>query len=71
MEERKGVHVLIEAAKKLLHTEKRQDICFLICGNRPGESERFEAMYKGLGLDNLIRFVGYRDDIPDFLAGCF
>lgn len=64
MEERKGVRVLVRAAIELLRDRGRQDVCFLICGNRPGESEVFEKLYEGLGLDAHIRFGGYRDDLP-------
>lgn len=70
MEERKGVRTLIDAAIELLHRRGRQDVCFLICGNRPGESRPYEKMYDGLGLDGLIRFAGYRSDIADIFPGC-
>lgn len=70
MEERKGVHVLVKAAIELLTSRGRSDVCFLICGNREGESERFEAMYRGLNLESDIRFGGYRDDISKIYSSC-
>lgn len=71
MEPRKGVHVLVQAAIELLHRRKRQDVCFLLCGNRPGEDEPLRRLYDGLGLDRVIVFGGYRSDIPEILPGCF
>lgn len=71
LEHRKGVHVLIEAAIELLHRRQRRDVCFLICGNRPGEEEPLRRMYQGLGLDQLIVFGGYRNDLPEVIPGCF
>jgi len=71
MEERKGVKTLIEAAIELLYRRKRTDLCFLLCGNRQGESREYEAMYAGLGIDDLIRFGGYRSDMDKIYPSCF
>ena len=71
MEPRKGVQTLIQAAIELLHRRKRQDVCFLVCGNKGLESERYEQMYAGLGIDGLIRFGGYRSDIAKIYPSCF
>jgi glycosyltransferase involved in cell wall biosynthesis len=61
MERRKGVHVLIGAAIDLLTRRNRKDVCFLLTGNKGNESEQYERMYSGMGIDELIRFGGYRD----------
>ncbi len=71
MEARKGVKTLIEAAIELLHHRKRSDVCFVLCGNKKDESKQYEQMYAGLGIDNLIRFGGYRSDMPKIYPGCF
>jgi glycosyltransferase involved in cell wall biosynthesis len=71
MERRKGVHVLIEAAIKLLVERKRTDVCFLLTGNKGDESHQYEKMYSGLGIDHLIRFAGYRSDIPEIYQSSF
>jgi glycosyltransferase involved in cell wall biosynthesis len=71
MEARKGVRTLVEAAIDLLHRRKRRDVCFLICGNKGDESEPYQRLYDGLDTAELIRFGGYRSDMPQIYAGCF
>jgi glycosyltransferase involved in cell wall biosynthesis len=71
MEPRKGLRTLIEAAIELLHRRKRQDVCFLLCGNKEDESKQYEGLYAGLGIDGMIRFGGYRSDLPKIYPGCF
>jgi glycosyltransferase involved in cell wall biosynthesis len=68
---RKGIPTLIEAAVELLVRRNRSDVCFLICGNRGEESRPFEAMYAGLGIDRLVRFVGYRSDLLPIFQSSF
>jgi glycosyltransferase involved in cell wall biosynthesis len=69
--EGKGINVLIDAAIILLKEKRRDDVCFLLCGNRTGENNEFEERYSGLGLDEYIRFGGYRDDMHRIYPGCF
>lgn len=69
MEPRKGVHVLIEAALSLL--DNRDDFVVVICGNRPGEEDRFHELFPGLENRREIIFAGYRDDVPQILRGCY
>jgi glycosyltransferase involved in cell wall biosynthesis len=71
MEPRKGVRTLIEAAIELLHHRKRQDVCFLLLGNKGDESKQYEQLYGGLGIDGLIRFGGYRPDVAKIYPSCF
>jgi glycosyltransferase involved in cell wall biosynthesis len=71
MEPRKGVQTLVEAAIELLHGRKRQDVCFLLCGNKGEESKQYEQLYAGLGLESLIRFGGYRSDLAKIYPSCF
>jgi glycosyltransferase involved in cell wall biosynthesis len=67
----KGVHSLIRAAVELLVRRKRTDVSFVLYGNRPNESEQYESMYAGMGIDRLIRFGGYRSDMAEIYRGCF
>ena len=71
MEPRKGVRTLVEAAMELLLTRRRPDVCFLICGNKGEESATFERMYAGAGIEHLIRFGGYRSDLPAIFPSCY
>jgi glycosyltransferase involved in cell wall biosynthesis len=71
MEPRKGVRTLVEAAIELLLQRHRHDLCFLLCGNKADESRPYEQLYAGLGIDGLIRFGGYRSDLPQIYPSCF
>jgi glycosyltransferase involved in cell wall biosynthesis len=71
MEHRKGVRILIKAAIELLTNRKRQDVCLLLTGNMDNQSERFEKMYAGFGIESLIKFGGYRRDLAMIHCGCF
>jgi glycosyltransferase involved in cell wall biosynthesis len=71
MEPRKGVRTLIEAAIELLRHRKRQDVCFLLCGNKGDESKQYEGLYSGLDFERLIRFGGYRSDLAQIYPSCF
>lgn len=71
VDRRKGIHSLIEAAIELLSRRGRGDLAFLICGNKGDQSREFEKMYAGLGIDQLIRFGGYRTDMAEIYPSCF
>jgi glycosyltransferase involved in cell wall biosynthesis len=71
MERRKGVHILVEAAIEILARRRRSDVCFLICGNTADQSKEYERMYAGLGIDEWIRFAGYRKDMEQLYTSCF
>jgi len=71
MERRKGVHSLVQAAKLLLLGRRRNDVCFLLCGNKADQSREYEAMYAGMGIEHLIRFAGYRSDMESIFPSCF
>ncbi|QSP93679.1 glycosyltransferase family 4 protein [Marinobacter salinisoli] len=70
MERRKGVHVILQAAQYLTQKLGRQDVHFLILGNRPGEKERFEEFLTDEKTNDHITFGGYRTDIPKLLKSC-
>jgi glycosyltransferase involved in cell wall biosynthesis len=69
VDRRKGVHVLVGAAMDVLG--RRSDVCFVLCGNRPGEAEEFERAYRGSEVGRWIRFLGYRRDMPELYAGSY
>ena len=71
MEERKGVRVILQAAAELVNVRQRRDVHFLICGNRDGEKERFDGLYRQSPAEAHITFGGYRRDIPELLPGCY
>lgn len=71
MEERKGVHIIVKAAAELINQRNRTDVHFLICGNRDGEKEVFDHLYQGTPSAQHITFGGYRNDVPQLMAGCF
>jgi glycosyltransferase involved in cell wall biosynthesis len=71
MHERKGVHVLLRAADVVVTARKRRDIHFLILGNRPDEIESFRDCFDRAETSPFITIGGYRDHIPELLAGCY
>lgn len=70
MERRKGVHIILQAAKVLVQDLKHSDVHFLILGNRPGEKETFEEYLKDPIVRDHVTFGGYRDDLPCLLKSC-
>lgn len=68
MEQRKGVHVIVKAAKYLVESCGRRDLHFLFLGNKNGEECRLDPLYKGSAAENYITFGGYRDDIAALQA---
>lgn len=71
MEERKGVHVIVEAANELIRVRKRNDMHFLFLGNKDGQEKRFAPMYSGAETEKHITFGGYRDDIDLILQSSY
>lgn len=69
LHERKGVQVMMRAARHAAHVMGRSDLHFLFLGNREGESEQFRDAYAGA--TDWITFGGYQSDIPVLLSGCF
>jgi len=62
----KGQHVLVEAAPRVL--ERHPSTRFFIVGESPvgaeSYSERLRTMIARLGLQDRVRFTGYRSDVP-------
>jgi glycosyltransferase involved in cell wall biosynthesis len=70
MERRKGVHTLIDAAVELVKRRRRDDVSFVICGNKANESESFLATCAREGIASRVIFGGYRSDMPQLYASC-
>jgi glycosyltransferase involved in cell wall biosynthesis len=68
---RKGIRTLIDAAMLLLLERRRDDVCFLLCGNQGTESEPYERLFRGTGAEPWIRFLGYRDDMIPILQSAY
>ncbi len=69
LHERKGVHVLMQAAGHIVRSMQRSDVHFLFLGDREGEAQRFApdvADARGC-----VTFGGYQPDVPALLAGCY
>jgi len=61
----KGIHVFLEAVARVAHVHR--DVQFLVVGDgplRPG----LEALAKGLGVGDRVRFTGYRADVGEAMA---
>ena len=71
MEERKGVHIIVKAAMKLVTDRKRDDMHFVFLGNKDGEEQRLQNMYCGTPVEEFITFGGYRDDINMIHKSCY
>jgi len=71
MEKRKGVDVIVKAAATLVNKRSRDDLHFLICGNRNKEETTFDHLYINTPAEDFITFGGYRNDIPELMSGCY
>lgn len=71
MEERKGVHVIINAAAFMVNQLHRYDVHFLMAGNKKGEEARFYHLYQNTAAQNHITFAGYRDDLARIIPCCY
>lgn len=70
MERRKGVHVILQAAKVLISDIGFKNVQFLILGNRDGEKESFSQYLREPEVNDHITFGGYCSDVPDILKSC-
>lgn len=70
MERRKGVHIILQAAKVLVQDLQHSNVQFLILGNRPGEKNNFTNYLRDPIVDDHVTFGGYRDDLPCLLKSC-
>ena len=70
MEERKGVAVLVKAAKHLYESHGHRDYHFLILGNQDGQEQRYIELLDESRARNHVTFGGYRKDISEILPSC-
>ena len=63
----KGADLLIEAMGILKH---RNIPCVLVLAGEGGEREALEKLTARLGLENRVRFLGFRSDVADVIAAC-
>lgn len=68
-EERKGVGVIVRAARELIVGRGVRDVHFVLIGNQPGEEEPYRALVAGTEAESHITFGGYRGDGPRILHG--
>jgi glycosyltransferase involved in cell wall biosynthesis len=71
MEQRKGVHVLVKAARILVDRYQRRDFHLLVLGNKNGEEQCFIPLMEGSRVAEHVTFGGYRNDIDRLLRGCY
>lgn len=70
MEKRKGVDIIVKAAAHIVNSLNRDDIHFLLLGNKDGEEQQYSSLYKNTKAENFITFGGYRDDLHLIFPCC-
>ena len=68
MEERKGIRVILHAARRLVGEQGRRDVHFLLLGNRDREEDPYRALLDPTTSAH-VTFGGYRTDI-DRIVPC-
>ena len=71
MEERKGVKIIVRAAVELINKRKREDVHFLLLGNKYSEEKNFYPLFEQTNAADHITFGGYRNDIKEILPSCY
>lgn len=67
MEQRKGVHVIVQAAIDIFNGNPEYPVHFVICGNKAGEESIFLETLKDSSAQHKVTFAGYRADIADLM----
>jgi glycosyltransferase involved in cell wall biosynthesis len=62
--ERKGHHILLEALRNM---PEREGLRVLIFGKGP-QREVLERLVREMGLEEIVRFTGFRDDLPRWMG---
>lgn len=62
-EARKGVAVIMQAARQLCNERGRRDVHFVLLGNRGTEARPFHDMIAGSPAEGFVTFGGYRHDV--------
>jgi glycosyltransferase involved in cell wall biosynthesis len=69
-EQRKGVAVLMQAARVIANDVGRRDVHFVLLGNRGTEEDVFREMIAGSPAAEQVTFGGYRSDVPRLHRSC-
>jgi glycosyltransferase involved in cell wall biosynthesis len=69
-EPRKGVAVLMQAARVIANDLGRRDVHFVLLGNRDTEADPFRQMIAGTPAEQCVTFAGYRADVPRLHRSC-
>lgn len=65
----KGIEELLEAARRIY--EKHPETVFELLGAYEEETRaRYEPMIEDLQSKGIVRYYGYRDDMPEFYRHC-
>jgi glycosyltransferase involved in cell wall biosynthesis len=70
LSERKGIRVILDAARELADRRGRRDLHFLLLGEAAADAQYRPAL-KGSAADSLVTFGGYRDDMPRILQSAY
>jgi glycosyltransferase involved in cell wall biosynthesis len=65
LETQKGIRYLLSAVPAVL--ERHPDTEFVVVGDGPLRGE-LEALSRRLGVDGVVRFAGWREDVPEILG---
>lgn len=71
MEARKGVQVIMDAARHLAEHRREDDWHIVLLGNRNGEEQPYVRSLQGHPAAAHVTFGGYRDGIEQLHRGCF
>lgn len=67
MEERKGIRVIMQAARYLEEKSKIAGIHFVLCGNKRNEADTYLDELSESQASSHVTFAGYRDDVPELM----
>ena len=65
LETQKGIRYMLSAVPAVL--ERHPDTEFVVVGDGPLRAE-LESRARSLGIENVVHFAGWRDDVPDILG---
>jgi len=71
MEPRKGIAIIMEAAKHLTKTRAQNDWHFLLFGNKGDEANPYLKLLNNSEASKHVTFGGYRNDIPAIHKSCY
>jgi glycosyltransferase involved in cell wall biosynthesis len=70
-EPRKGVSVIVRAARELVDERGRRDVHFLLLGNRDRDAEQYLPILHGTAATGHVTFGGYRHDVDRIVPSCY